>query len=66
MIPAATTNPSCSTPKLSAGTFAFDVDDEYVGRKLWFSMTVDRGGKSAVVKGGGGEVLLDFKLVKQL
>ncbi len=52
-------------PKLSAGTFAFDVDDEYVGRKLWFSMTVDRDGKNGVVKGGGGEMLLDFKLVKQ-
>jgi hypothetical protein len=52
-------------PKLSAGTFVFDVDDEYVGRKLWFSMTVERGGRSAVVKGGGGEMLLDFNLVKQ-
>jgi hypothetical protein len=52
-------------PKLSAGTFAFDVDDEYVGRKLWFSMTVERDGKSADVKGGGGEMLLDFKLLKQ-
>ena len=52
-------------PKLSARTLAFDVDDEYVGAKLRFSMTVDGNGKSAVVKGGGGEMVLDFKLVKQ-
>ena len=43
---------------------SFDVDDEYVKGKISFWMTVQKDGKLALVKGSGGEMLLDFKVVK--
>ena len=52
-------------PILSERTFAFDTEDDYLKGRLSFSMTVEKSGKNAVVKGSGGEMLLDFKLVKQ-
>jgi hypothetical protein len=50
-------------PRLTGRTFSFDVDDDYVKGKIMFWMTVQKDGKTALVKGSGGEMLLDFKLV---
>lgn len=52
-------------PKVSGKTFAFTTDDDYLARKLSFSMVVGSDGKTAVVKGVGGEAVLEFKVVKQ-
>jgi hypothetical protein len=52
-------------PKVSGETLAFEVDDDYVKSRINFSMTVEKGGKSAVVKGRGGEMIFDFKVAKQ-
>ena len=40
--------------------FTFEVNDDYVGRPLRFSMTLTKGGHRAQVQGAGGEMLLDF------
>ena len=52
-------------PRVSGKTLAFDVDDDYAKRKISFSMIVEKGGKSAVVKGSSGEMILELKVVKQ-
>jgi hypothetical protein len=52
-------------PKVNGETLAFEVDDNYVRRKIDFSMTVQKGGKSAVVTGRGGEMIFDFEVTKQ-
>jgi hypothetical protein len=51
-------------PELREEVFTFDVDDQYVGRKLSFTMTIEGHGKRARVRGSGGELILDFRLVK--
>jgi len=51
-------------PRERWNILTFDVDDDYVGRPLRFSMTLRKRPHSARVQGGGGEMLLDFELVK--
>jgi len=51
-------------PREVGNVFTFEVNDDYVGRPLRFSMTLKKGAHWARVQGAGGEMLLDFKLVK--
>jgi len=51
-------------PKVEGNAFVFDVDDDYVKRKLSFSMTVNKSGTVAALSGHGGELLIDFTLNK--
>ena len=51
-------------PMERGNVFTFEVNDDYVGRSLSFSMTLKKGARWARAQGGGGEMLLDFQLVK--
>ncbi len=54
-------------PKASADTFLFSSgwDDPYFGRKLTLSMTIQKGGDTALVQSWGGDMFSDFLLVTQ-
>jgi hypothetical protein len=52
-------------PKVKGVTLLFEVDDDYFGQKLAFSMTIQKGGNTALVQSWGRDMFSDFLLVKQ-
>ena len=52
-------------PEVRRKTLLFRIDDDYFGQKLTFSMTIQKGGNTALAQSWAGDMFSDFLLVKQ-